>query len=118
MSVKTIPEMEASKVQVKSSMNSMIKRIQVVCAQLNYNNGEMPGELEMVTQKSAEQAIRSHTNKNKASIYESMFEDKELSMSDKIDLIIDYFYLTFLSTFKALQAMLEKKYQIENSSEI
>jgi hypothetical protein len=47
-----------------------------------------------------------------------MFEDKVLSMSEKIDLITDYFYLNFLSTFKALQAMLEKKYLIEKSSEI
>ena len=44
----------------------------------------------------------------KVSIYESMFEDKRQLNSS--DLILDYLYSNFSSTFKGIQAMLEKRH--------
>jgi hypothetical protein len=44
----------------------------------------------------------------KVSIYESIFEDKRQLNSS--DLILDYLYSTFSSTFKGIQAMLEKRH--------
>ena len=42
------------------------------------------------------------------SIYESIFEDKRQLNSS--DLILDYLYSTFSSTFKGIQAMSEKRH--------
>jgi hypothetical protein len=43
-------------------------------------------------------------------IYQTIFEDRNPNSDDKSETIIDFIYVTFLSTFKGLQAMLEKRH--------
>lgn len=49
---------------------------------------------------------------NKITIYEQLFEDKRQLNSN--DLILDYLYVTFISTFKGILAMLEKRHGMDD----
>ena len=109
----TFEEVDHVKAKMRLQMFLMMKRFHLIFTQVNKNQQLLEEDLLEESTGNLDQNQQNTKAKrqpylSKITIYESVFEDKRQLNAN--DLILDYLYSTFISTFKGIQAMLEKRH--------